>query len=154
MTDDEIWRFFAPPRTAVLTTLGKDGFPHTVGMWFVPAQEERELHMWAYSKSQKIRNLYRDERCSVMVEQGDSYDSLKGVLVQARAQLVEDPTEIELIGRLLYERYTYPITGVEVDAGPHVEIQRQASKRKGIVVPMQRVASWDHARLAAAGSIS
>jgi PPOX class probable F420-dependent enzyme len=149
MTDDEIWRFLAPSRTAVLSTLGKDGFPHTVAMWFVPVQETGELRMWAYTKSQKVRNLQRDSRCSVMVEEGDTYNSLKGVLVQGRAQLVEDPDEIEDIGRRLYDRYTFPITGVEVDAGPHTEIRRQAVKRKGIVIPTESVASWDHSRLSA-----
>jgi PPOX class probable F420-dependent enzyme len=154
MANDEIWRFLASPRTAVLSTLGKDGFPHSVGMWFVPFEESRELHMWAYAKSQKIQNLVRDPRCSVMIEEGDGYDALKGVLVQARAHLVDDLSEIEFIGRQLYERYTYPVTGIEVDAGPHLEISRQARKRKGIVIPMQRIASWDHSRLAATESIS
>ena len=149
MTDDEIWSFLAPSRAAVLSTLGKDGFPHTVAMWFVPAQDDGNLRMWAYRKSQKIRNLERDPRCSVMVEEGDTYDTLKGVLVQGRAQLVEDPAKIEEIGRQLYDRYTFPITGVDVDAGPHIEIRRQASKRKGIVIPMDNVASWDHSRLVA-----
>jgi PPOX class probable F420-dependent enzyme len=149
MTDDEIWRFLAPSRTAVLSTLGRDGFPHTVAMWFVPIEDHGEVRMWAYTKSQKIRNLQRDPRCSVMVEEGDTYDRLKGVLVQGHAQLIDDPAEIEKIGRLLYDRYTFPVTGIEVDAGPHIEIRRQASKRKGIVIPMENVASWDHSRLSA-----
>lgn len=145
MGSDEVAAFLAPARTAVLATIGKDGFPHCAAMWYVP--RAGALHMWAYRKSQKAVNLLRDARCGVVVEEGAGYSQLKGVLVQARARIVYEPQAVERIGRLLYDRYTLPATGVEAVEGPIAEIRRQAAKRVGIVVPMARVASWDHSKI-------
>ncbi len=154
MSADEVRTFLEPPRTAVLSTLGPDGFPHSVGMWFVPVFDTTmgELRMWAYAKSQKIRNLERDNRCAAMVEEGDAYDTLRGILVRGLVELVEDFDHICAIGAALYERYTLPRTGIPVNEGPHIEIERQAAKRKGLVLPLLRVTSWDHRKLVTGGS--
>jgi PPOX class probable F420-dependent enzyme len=145
MSSEEVSAFLSEPRTGVLTTLGSDGFPHSTGMWFVPDREL--LLMWTYARSQKARNLMRDPRCSFLVEDGTAYDELRGILVRARTRLIEDRTEIEDIGRRLYERYTLPRIGIPVEKGPITEIHRQAMKRIGIQIPFERVASWDHTKL-------
>ncbi len=118
-------------------------------MWFAPLFDGTagELRMWAYAKSQKVRNLERDERCAAMVEEGEGYDTLRGVLVRGRVRLVDDYEDICAIGRALYDRYSLPHTGIPVDEGPYVEIERQAAKRKGIVLPLLRVSSWDHRKI-------
>ena len=146
MAPHEIEAFLDAPRTGVLSTIDSAGWPHSVGMWYALVQGS-ELHMWAYAKSQKVRNLERDPRCALMVEQGDSYSSLRGVLVRGRARLVEDEDEVYAIGVKIYERYTLPARGIAVGEGAGVEIRRQAGKRKGIVLGLERVASWDHSRL-------
>ena len=148
MTSEEIDRFLEVPRTAVLATLGRDGWPHTVGMWFARSDDGGPtLTMWAYRKSQKVVNLRRDPRCSFMVEYGESYDSLKGVLIKGSARLTESEDEVYEIGVALYERYTLPATGIAVEHGPELELRRQAAKRTGIILPIEQVASWDHSKL-------
>jgi len=102
--------------------------------------------MWAYAKSQKVRNVERDARCAFMVEEGTTYANLRGILVRGEARLVEDVDDVYAIGVRLYERYTLPATDLAVQ-GPEVEIRRQAGKRKGIVLTLERVASWNHAKL-------
>jgi nitroimidazol reductase NimA-like FMN-containing flavoprotein (pyridoxamine 5'-phosphate oxidase superfamily) len=146
MTPDEVAAFLAEPRTAALTTLGADGWPHSAGMWFAPVDDE--LHMWTYAKSQKAANAQRDKRCSFLAEEGVGYSELRGVLVRGRLQIVRDEEAIATIGGLLYDRYTLPSTGVPLADGPVVEIRRQASKRIGLVLPMDRIASWDHSKIA------
>jgi len=150
MTDEEINRFLEVPRTGVLATLGRDGWPHPVGMWFARPDEE-SISMWAYRKSQKVVNLTRDPRCSFMVEHGESYDSLKGVLIRGRARLVDSEDDIYSIGVALHERYTVPATGIAVEHGPEAVLRRQATKRTGIIVPIEQVASWDHSKLGGGG---
>jgi PPOX class probable F420-dependent enzyme len=148
MPSEEIDRFLDVPRTGVLATVGRDGWPHMAGMWFARSEGgPQALSMWAYRKSQKVVNLRRDPRCSFMVEAGDSYDSLKGVLIRGEAQLLDSEEDIYSIGVALYERYTLPATGIAVEHGPEIELRRQAQKRTGIVVPIERVASWDHSKL-------
>jgi PPOX class probable F420-dependent enzyme len=145
MTEEEIRSFLDEPRTAVLSTLERDGSPHAAAMWFVIRDEH--LSMWTYAKSQKAVNLRRDPRCAVHVEDGLAYNELRGVLVQGSARMVVDYEGILDIGKALYERYSLPATGVAVADGPIVELERQARKRVGIEVPLTRITSWDHSRL-------
>lgn len=145
MTHAEVETFLSAPRTAVLSTLSSDGGPHSAGMWFAPL--DGEIWMWTYAKSQKAVNLRRDPRAALLIEDGQSYLELRGVLVRGRVRLVSDLDALERIGRALYERYTRPRTGIAVEDGPLVEIERQVPKRVGIVLPLTEVASWDHAKL-------
>lgn len=145
MSATEVAAFLSEPRTAVLSTLERDGSPHAAAMWFVPGDDE--ILMWTYAKSQKAVNLRRDPRCALHVEDGLAYNELRGVLIQGTARLVEDFGAIVDIGKALYDRYTLPATGLPIDQGPIVEIERQAGKRVGVAVPMERVATWDHRKL-------
>lgn len=145
MSTEEVAAFLAEPRTAVLSTLDRDGSPHAAGMWFVPG--DREIRMWTYAKSQKAVNLRRDPRCAFLAEDGMAYAELRGVLVKGSVRLVDDLDAIVAIGTELYERYTAPATGVPAREGPIAEIERQAHKRVGLVLPLSDVASWDHSRL-------
>lgn len=134
------------PVPGVLSTLGKDGFPHAVGMWFVYDESAGRILLFAYAKSQKVRNLERDPRASFLVEQGQPYSDLKGVLIRGHAGIIREFDEVFAIGRALYERYLEPRTGVPFDEGPRITVERQARKRVGIALPLERLASWDHAR--------
>ncbi|MGH2695093.1 MAG: pyridoxamine 5'-phosphate oxidase family protein [Actinomycetota bacterium] len=145
MSKPELRAFLEEARVGALTTIGRDDYPHTVGMWFVVDGDV--LAMWTYAKSQKARNARRDPRCSFMVETGDRYEELRGVLVKGRLEVVTDHGRIEEIGTRLYDRYTLPVTAVALDDGPIVEIRRQAAKRVGLLLPLHDVASWDHRKM-------
>ena len=145
MTASEVDAFLERSRTGVLTTLGRDGFPHSVAMWFV--RDDRELLMWTYRKSQKARNALRDPRAAFLLESGDGYDSLAGVMIKGRLRPIESFDEVVAIGRRLYERYTFPSSGLPYDQGPNVEVERQASKRIGLALPLAQTTSWDHSKL-------
>lgn len=145
MTADEVRSFLAEQRTAVLGSAGPDGFVHLVAMWYVPT--DGGLVMWTYAKSQKARNLERDSRVSVLVEAGERYDELRGVLIRAEAELIRDPSRVLDTGRELHLRYQdTPIA----DAEPG--IRAQASKRIVVRVPLTRVTSWDHRKIATSKS--
>lgn len=146
MSRAEIVSFLAEPRNAVLSTLDRHGAPHAAAMWFLPGDEE--VLMWTYGKSQKARNLARDARCSLLVDDGLAYGELRGVLIQGVARLIDDYDQILAIGRGLFTRYTSPETGNQIPEGPLAAIEQQAHKRVGIAVPMARLASWDHRKLA------
>jgi PPOX class probable F420-dependent enzyme len=145
MTSEEIAAFLEPARNGVLTTLDHDGWPHSTAMWFNP--ETGSVSMWTYAKSQKAKNVLRDPRCAFLLEDGSRYNELKGVLIRGRAEVTDDFEAVAAVGRRLYDRYTFPSTQIAIDDGPIVEIERQARKRVAIIVPMDDVASWDHAKL-------
>lgn len=144
MAPGAVRAFLEEPNTGVLTTLTKAGWPHSAGMWFV--QENEALLMWTYGKSQKTKNVERDPRVSFLVEQGQPYLDLRGVLVQGRAEIVRNAEEIARIGRLVYDRYVFPKNGVSADEGPHLEIERQSHKRVGLIIPFDKITSWDHSK--------
>ncbi|MEA2447262.1 MAG: hypothetical protein QOK47_899 [Actinomycetota bacterium] len=144
MTTDEVAAFLAEPHPGVLTTLGPDGWPHSAGMWFVARADE--LVMWTYTKAQKTVNARRDPRVSFLVEHGEPYKDLKGVLVRGHARVVDDDDEVAPIGRAVYEKYVFPRTGVSYEDGASLEIERQAAKRSGLILPLEKVVSWDHSR--------
>jgi PPOX class probable F420-dependent enzyme len=145
MTHEEVETFLARPLTAVLSTLAGDGGPHSAGMWF--AADSASIRMWTYAKSQKAVNLRRDPRAAFLAEEGALYSELRGVLIRGRAELVDSFEDVRAIGIRLYELYTQPSTGVPPEGAVLAEIERQARKRVGIVLPRAETASWDHSRL-------
>jgi PPOX class probable F420-dependent enzyme len=146
MSREEIVAFLEPARVGVLATIGSDGRPHLSAMWFVPVGDE--LHMWTYSKSQKALNARRDPRATLLVEEGESYNELKGISVSGDVLVTDDFERVRAVGVALYERYTKPRLGTAVEDGPIEAIERQAHKRVALVLSMDKVASWDHSKLA------
>lgn len=145
MGPPEVDDFLRLAMTGNLTTLGADGWPHSVAMWFVP--HKGELRMWTYRKSQKVLNLRRDPRFALLAESGAGYLELRGVLIRGRAQIVEDFEGVKAIGEALHGRYVVGDTDYTIDSTSLKEIERQAHKRVGLVLPLDRVASWDHSKL-------
>jgi PPOX class probable F420-dependent enzyme len=132
------WRaFIEQERTAVLASTGRDGFPHLVAMWYVP--ESESLLMWTYAKSQKVRNLRRDPRLSALIEAGEQYSELRGVVIQGNAELVEDYDPVLKSGLALHLRYG--------GADDLSSVRAQAAKRVLIRLPYDKVVSWDHRKI-------
>ena len=145
MTQAETREFLNGVMTADLTTLGADGWPHSVAMWFAP--DDEVLRMWTYRKSQKVLNLKRDPRFAVLIESGQSYNELKGILVRGRARILEDFDEVKEIGKTLHGRYVLGEADYTIDPHSMSEIERQAHKRVGLELPLERLATWDHSKL-------
>jgi PPOX class probable F420-dependent enzyme len=144
MTTEAIQEFLRGPHVGVLSTIDHLGFPHAVGIYYSGALDE--VSMWVYGKSQKVRNVERDPRCSLLVEAGEPYVDLKGVLLRGNARVERDRDRIFDLGRAIYDRYFYARTGIPFDQGPHERIAKQSEKRVNIVLTPARVASWDHAK--------
>src|SRR5918997_4664895 len=137
MTDEEVAAFLAEERVVVCATNGRDGFPHLMPLWYVI--RDGELWAWTYAKSQKVRNLERDARCTLQVEAGDTYDQLRGVMIKAEA-VIHREAVLEL-GVEIFERSTRG--RVEPDG-----LRGQAAKRVGLQFVPRGVASWDHRKMA------
>lgn len=145
MSDLETIEFLEASPTAVLSTVGRNGYPHAAAMWF--ALQDRELWMWTYAKSQKAINVRRNPKVAFLVEDGEAYSDLRGVLVTGDVRVEAEFESVAAIGRLLYDRYTLPRTGIPAADGPIEEIERQARKRVGLILPLDDLASWDHRKL-------
>jgi PPOX class probable F420-dependent enzyme len=142
MSDDELRAFLDEQMIVSVATLGPRGRPHLVPLWYVP--EGDELIGWTYAKSQKARNLERDPRATLQVEDGVSYEELRGVMLECDVDVEREPEKVAEYGRALFTRYT-PGDGLDPDAAEMVE--GQAAKRVGLRFRPTRVVSWDHRKL-------
>ena len=140
MTDDEVRAFLESSRTMTMATMSPSGHPHLVAMWF--AYLDGEVWFETKTKSQKVQNLRRDPRISCMAEAGDTYDQLRGVLLQGTAEIVEDQDVLRRVGIDVFERYTGPFTD---DLEPMLETMLRS--RVAVRVAVDSVASWDHRKL-------
>jgi PPOX class probable F420-dependent enzyme len=144
MTDAEQADFLDAARTAALSVIGPDGYPHTTGMWY--AVIDGILHFATYAKSQKVRNLERNPKCAVLVEDGDRYENLRGVMIQGDAEIVYDPEFAGDVMVAMTEGY-WKIDVSTADAATLQTIRDRAKKRAVIKIHPRRVASWDHRKL-------
>ncbi|MFC4858909.1 pyridoxamine 5'-phosphate oxidase family protein [Actinophytocola glycyrrhizae] len=145
MTPEEITAFLAEGRTANIATMGPNGRPHLVALWYVPHGDVVET--WTYAKSQKAVNLRRLPQATILIETGDSYEKLRGVSMECDVELVTNTEKITLIGQQLMHRYT---ENPQVATAGSQFVRLQAPKRVGLVCRPTKIVSWDHSKLGGA----
>jgi hypothetical protein len=112
-------------------------------LWYVP--RDGEIWIWTYAKSQKVKNLERDPRATLLIETGLEYKELRGVQIEAEAEIIRDLDRIVDYAKEMTVRYSEGIASVEGDAV--TGLRAQAPKRVAIRFHPTRVASWDHGKL-------
>jgi PPOX class probable F420-dependent enzyme len=144
MTPGEVDGFLAASKTIILCSIGRDGAPHPMPMWF-GVEPDGSVVMSTFTKSQKIRNLERDPRVALLAEAGAQYTELRGVVLYGAAELVRDtPKVLDILARVTAR------TGGAPDAEPaaiRAGLEATARKRTGIRVRPTRIVSWDHRKL-------
>lgn len=139
----------AADTSVAVATLGPNGRPHLVPLWYVvrdadpAATPPLRLASWTYARSQKAVNLRRDSRATLLVESGRTYDELRGVSLECDVELVTDLAEVTSIG---VELATARTPGVAASAVREL-VAAQAPKRVGLVFTPTRIVSWDHTKL-------
>jgi PPOX class probable F420-dependent enzyme len=142
MSDAELAAFLEEQRVVIVASNGKDGFPHLMPLWYVV--HEGELWSWTYGKSQKVRNLERDDRATLQIEDGHEYSELRGVMYKAKAVIHRDLEAVAPIGMALAERYGGQVPDVEE---AKAAFRQQAAKRVAFQFVVQETVSWDHRKL-------
>ena len=140
LTDDEVAAFIEEQRSATMATVGPTGVPHLVAMWY--GVVDGQIWFETKGRSQKAVNLRRDPRITVLLEDGLTYDTLRGVSIEGTAVISEDPDDLWKVGVSVWERYTGPYTE---EAKPLVEFMLQ--KRIAVRVDVDRIRTWDHRKL-------
>ncbi len=146
LTDAELEELLADERVAVVTSNGPRGWPHSMPLWFVV--RAGQIWTWTYAKSQKVRNLERDPRASVLVEAGHEYAELRGAMIEARAILHREPEAVLGFAEELTLRYAPGLDALDADA--RAALAAQAPKRVAIQFEPVRTATWDHRKLGGA----
>lgn len=99
----EEWHAFVShgTRTAVLSTVGADGSPHSAPVWFVLDGDDVVLNTG--KNTVKGRNLLRDARVSICVD--DDRPPFSFVVLQGRATVSEDMAELRRWATVIGGRY-------------------------------------------------
>jgi PPOX class probable F420-dependent enzyme len=143
LSDDEQRELLESERIVVVSSNGPRGWPHSTPLWYIV--RDHEIWTWTYGKSQKVKNLERDSRATLLVETGTEYTELRGVQIEAEAELIHDEDEKLAFAKELTVRYAEGIDSLEGDAA--VMLEKQAPKRVAIRFHPKRVATWDHRKL-------
>lgn len=145
MSEPELTRFLDEERVLTCATIGPNGRPHLMPLWFV--RDGLTLLAWTYGKSQKVRNLERAPRATVQVEAGrDQYGELRGTMLECDVAIERDPARVADVGLRLMARYA----GGELSPEARAAVLKQASKRVVFRFTPTRTVSWDHRKLGGA----
>jgi PPOX class probable F420-dependent enzyme len=144
MTDDELRDFLAEQYIVSVATIGPNGRPHLMPLWYVA--EGTELRGWTFAKSQKAKNLERDPHATLQIEDGVDYDQLRGVMFECDVDIERDPEKVAEYGMALFARYGSGADG-EVPDEVREMVLKQAEKRIGLRFVPTRTVSWDHRKL-------
>src|SRR5262247_361905 len=135
LSPDEQAVFFRERKKAALATIDKDGFPHVVAMNYFA--RDGAFYMTSYGKAQKVVNVRRNPKVALMMESGDRYDELRGVMIRGHCEILEGEEAV---------RAAFTARG-EAQASPSpVQPGAVASAPKRVVLRIvpEKIISWDH----------
>jgi PPOX class probable F420-dependent enzyme len=141
LSPDEQAAFLREHRKGALATIGKDGFPHVVAMNFVA--KDGAFYMTSYGKAQKVLNIRRNPRVALMVETGNGYAELRGVMIRGECEIIEGADTVRGVFAAMAEARGAPAERPRgsVDSAP---------KRVVLKIIPEKVTSWDHRKLGGA----
>jgi nitroimidazol reductase NimA-like FMN-containing flavoprotein (pyridoxamine 5'-phosphate oxidase superfamily) len=142
LTPEEVASFLADQRVLNVASNGPDGWPHVTALWYV--MRGTDPWAWTYRKSQKVKNLERDDRATTLVESGTEYAELRGVMLRTSAHIEHDTERILDFAGELFAKYQGMNPGAE---GMRDALRAQAAKRVAIRFEVIETVSWDHSKL-------
>ena len=137
LSPDEQAAFLREHHKAALATVDQDGFPHVVGMnYFV---KDGAFYMTSYGKAQKVVNIRRNPKVALMVESGNAYAELRGVMVRGHCEIIEDLEAVKAAFASMAEGRS--------TRAPARDAVQSAPKRVVLKIVPHKVISWDHRKL-------
>lgn len=134
MTPGEVRAFIdSRPGWIALTTLSKDGYPHTVPIGYFRVDED--LYIGCRARTQKTLNVARNPRVSLMLEAGTTMAGIRGVIIQGDAEVIEEPARLLELARAAARWRGLPESQWPVEPSPGAAY---------IHVTPRKVISWDY----------
>lgn len=145
LTEDEVAALLGENLKVQVAANGHEGFPHLTTLFYVV--RDGKIAFWTYGRSQKIVNLERDPRVTALVEDGVDYFELRGVSIEGRAEIVRDYDTIFEIGAAVATRMVGAESFEALGDFGRETVEKQATKRVGVIIHPEKVASWDHRKM-------
>ena len=141
MTSDEVVDFLDSHWLMILGTQGPHGWPHLVTMGY--GRLKREVAIQSYPSAQKIVNIRRDPRVTYLVEEGESYGEIRGVMVRGMARIIDDAHAAEAVAEDIKRRRDSSLPQESMVS----DLKTITAKRVAIVIDAIETVSWDHRKL-------
>jgi PPOX class probable F420-dependent enzyme len=134
--DDEQKAYIdSKPGWIVLTTIGRDGFPHSVPIGYFRLGDE--IYMGCRAGTQKLKNIERNPRVSLLLESGNRRSDIKGVMIQGEAEVLTEPADVLRLSREAARLRGTPESELPSEPRPGAAYIR---------VTPHRTISWDYSR--------
>lgn len=140
MTPDELQELLDGRRTMSVATLQRSGRPHLVAMWY--GFVDGSLVLWTYARSQKVANIRRDPRVTCLIEEGSTYEQLRGAELVCTGEVVDDPGYVMDAGRSVHERYMGRLDSEGIE-----RVAKMSAKRVAVRLKIEETVTWDHRKL-------
>ena len=144
MSQEERLQFLEKQISLQIGTINKDGSPHLTTMWYIYDGDNFIFH--TYTKSQKIINLKRDSRITLLTEAGSQYSDLQGIIVYGNAEIINGNDSLEEVIRymeMVGQKYIKDEKGAQYIEG----MKLQDPKRSFVIVNPSKFISWDHTKI-------
>ena len=144
MSAEELRTFLDQELTLTCATIGPNGRPHLMPLWFI--RQGDVLASWTYGASQKVKNLERLPQATVQVEAGKKYADLRGAMLDCDVEIVRDREAILDTGVALAHRYGQAPQGAPPEV-VRAGAEKSGAKRVVLRFRPTRIVSWDHRKL-------
>ena len=145
MSEAELARFLGEERVVTCASIGPNGRPHLVPLWYVV--DNGLVTAWTYAKSQKVRNLERKPQATLQVEAGDAYAELRGAMLECDVEIVRDLDRVTAAGAAIAIKYLGLPNATPDTPEVRAYVSSQAAKRVVLRFHPTRIVSWDHRKL-------
>tara|TARA_Y100001936_G_scaffold188281_1_gene186471 strand:- start:139 stop:564 length:426 start_codon:yes stop_codon:yes gene_type:complete len=136
MSKEEVDAFLdSKPGWMMLTSQGRDGYPHTVPIGYF--RDGDRIFMGCRDNTQKVKNIERNPKVSLVIEDGKTMSDLRGILFRGDASVVREDEE-----RLKISRLAAKLRGAPEDEWPTTA----SAGAVFIKVDSPRVTSWDYSK--------
>ena len=144
MSKEEISTFLNDQLSIQVGTVNKDGTPHLTTLWYTTDSDSIIFH--TYTKSQKILNLRRDNRATILTESGDNYSNLKGVMAYSQANMIHGTSNQKKVLEII-EKVSVKYNDGSVSKDYLEAMENQAKKRSAVILNPIEYISWNHSKL-------
>ena len=86
MSQEEIDEFLSGRRSMTMSTINPDGSIHSIAMWY--GFLEGCIGIESKAKAQKVMNLRRNPNLTMLVEDGETYETLRGVTLIGKGEIM------------------------------------------------------------------
>jgi nitroimidazol reductase NimA-like FMN-containing flavoprotein (pyridoxamine 5'-phosphate oxidase superfamily) len=135
LSPEELDRYLRSQRTARVATVRPGGDPHVVPLWFV--WQNGTLYLNSTLGNPTVESMLRTGRAAAVVDDGDAYDVLRGVVLTGRVERADEDPRLPEVERDWSEKY---MGGGEL---PY----RRWRDRVWLRLAPERISSWDFRRI-------